>query len=85
MAPRKALKPATERTVSGLREDSQAGELDKTPDSELKTEPQAPGIGQLIDRYGHVHSEAVLTNWSPQALKALGVHRVGDEPKDGEQ
>jgi hypothetical protein len=37
---------------------------------------QAPR--QLIDRYGHVHSEAVLANWSPQALKAFGIHPVGD-------
>jgi hypothetical protein len=42
-----------------------------------------PLKGQLIDRYGHVHSEAVLINWSPQALKALGIHRVGDEPEGG--
>jgi hypothetical protein len=40
--------------------------------------------GQLVDRYGHVHSEAVLTNWSPQALKVLGIHRIGDEPRGGE-
>jgi hypothetical protein len=36
--------------------------------------------GQLIDRYGHVHSEAVLVNWSPAALS---IHRIGDEPKAG--
>jgi hypothetical protein len=42
-----------------------------------------PAQGQLVDRYGHVHSEAVLTHWSPQALKVLGIRRVGDEPKGG--
>jgi hypothetical protein len=42
-------------------------------------------VGQLIDRYGHVHSEAVLNNWSPKALKALGIHRIGDEPEGGTQ
>jgi hypothetical protein len=33
-------------------------------------------VGQLIDKYGHVHSEAVLRNWTPAAVKALGIHRL---------
>jgi hypothetical protein len=44
----------------------------------------APVRGQLVDRYGHVHSEAVLINWSSQALKVLGIRRVGDEAAGGE-
>jgi hypothetical protein len=28
--------------------------------------------GQLIDRYGHVHSEAIFKNWSPAAIKGDG-------------
>jgi hypothetical protein len=35
--------------------------------------------GQLIDRYGHVHSEAVFKNWSPAAIRALGIRRVKAE------
>lgn len=30
----------------------------------------------LIDKYGHRHSAAVLTNWSPLAIKALGIRKV---------
>jgi hypothetical protein len=40
-------------------------------------------LGQLIDRYGHPLSENVLHDWSPAARRALGVHRIGDEPEDG--
>ena len=32
----------------------------------------------LVDRYGHRHSEGILTSWSPAALKALGVVRRGE-------
>ena len=44
----------------------------------VRKNPQ-PRVGQLVDRYGQIHSESVLRDWSPQALKALGIHRVGDE------
>ena len=27
--------------------------------------------GRLIDRYGHEHSEAIFSNWSPEAIRAL--------------
>jgi hypothetical protein len=37
-----------------------------------------PAPGQLVDRYGHVHSEAIFHNWSPAAIKALGIRRVGE-------
>jgi hypothetical protein len=31
-----------------------------------------------------VHSEEIFKNWSPAAVRALGIHRVvGDEPKGG--
>jgi len=39
--------------------------------------------GRLIDRYGHEHSEAIFRNWTPAAIKAMGIRRVGDEPKGG--
>lgn len=36
------------------------------------------GAGQpLVDKHGHRHSEAVFRNWSPAAIKALGIRRVG--------
>jgi len=35
--------------------------------------------GRLVDRYGHEHSEAIFLNWSPKALRALGVRRVDDD------
>ena len=37
--------------------------------------------GRLIDRYGHEHSEAIFRNWTPAAIKAMGIRRVGGEPK----
>jgi hypothetical protein len=46
--------------------------------NELQAQP-----GRLIDRYGHEHSEAILRNWTPAAIKAMGIRRVGDEPKGG--
>jgi hypothetical protein len=40
--------------------------------------------GRLIDRYGHEHSEAIFRNWTPAAIKAMGIRRVGGDPKDAE-
>src|SRR6185312_311357 len=39
------------------------------------TELQAQ-LGRLIDRYGHEHSEAIFCNWTPAAIKAMGIRRV---------
>jgi hypothetical protein len=50
-----------------------------TPSCESNNQTQEHLVGQLIDRYGHVHSEAIFENWSPAALKALGIRRVGTE------
>jgi hypothetical protein len=38
-------------------------------------------LGPLVDKYGKRHSEAVFKNWSPAAIKALGIRRV--EPQGG--
>jgi hypothetical protein len=46
--------------------------------SELQAQP-----GRLIDNCGHEHSEAIFRNWTPAAIKAMGIRRVGDEPKGG--
>jgi hypothetical protein len=32
----------------------------------------------FVDRHGHRHSAAILTNWTPAAIKALGIRRVGE-------
>ena len=40
--------------------------------------------GRLVDRYGHEHSEAIFENWTPAAIRALGIHRV-DDADHGEQ
>jgi len=74
MAPPKAKRPVTSKVneplVNGL-----AGELDHQPIAPPKQE-RKQSDGPLVDRYGHVLSEAVLTNRTPAALKALGVRRV---------
>jgi hypothetical protein len=46
--------------------------------TELQAQP-----GRLIDKCGHEHSEAIFRNWTPAAIKAMGIRRVGDEPKGG--
>lgn len=48
--------------------------------SEDPTDTSPKPAGQLIDEYGHRHSEAVFRNWSPAAIKALGIRRVGGAP-----
>ena len=30
----------------------------------------------LLDRFGHQHSERVLTMWPPAVLKAMGIHPI---------
>jgi hypothetical protein len=57
------------------------GDIDHA--GELIASPNKPtrGCGQLIDKYGHVHSESILDNWSPQALKVMGVVRRFEVPR----
>jgi hypothetical protein len=40
------------------------------------TQKPSPAKGDLIDRYGHLHSEAVLRNWHPTVIKSLGIRRI---------
>ena len=77
MAPQKRT-PA----MTGALEDNSATALNPRI-SKAKTEKQESRPGQLVDRYGHIHGEAVLTHWSPAALRALGIHRLGDDPEGG--
>lgn len=39
--------------------------------AKLKAQP-----GRLVDRHGHEHSEAIFRNWTPAAIRALGIRRV---------
>lgn len=34
------------------------------------------GQGGLVDRFGNVHSEAILRNWSPATIRAMGIRRA---------
>jgi hypothetical protein len=38
---------------------------------------QSPRRGELRDKFGHLHSENIFKDWSPVAIVALGIHRVG--------
>ena len=43
----------------------------------VSTDKPGDNRGQLIvDKYGHVHTDAVFRHWSPVAIKALGIRRV---------
>jgi hypothetical protein len=45
-----------------------------SPTSKLES-----GRGQLVDRYGHSLSESVLTNWSREMLRIMGVRRLDEK------
>ena len=58
------------------RGDRDGGEISGSVEHPIDTSPKP--ASQLIDKYGHRHSEAIFRNWSPAAIKALGIRRVGD-------
>jgi|GEM_PF-5844977 hypothetical protein len=82
MSPPNASRPATALANSEPRIDLLGGEINSANRNSANI-AQTPRAGQLTDRYGHVHSEAVLRHWSPAAIRALGVHRIGGEPEGG--
>jgi hypothetical protein len=47
-------------------------------DEELELALIESQLGRLVDQYGHEHSEAIFKNWSPKAIRALGIHRIDD-------
>jgi hypothetical protein len=53
-----------------------AFETDRLAGAISTTDIPDTGVGQLIDKHGHLHSEAIFRNWSPAAIKALGIRRV---------
>jgi hypothetical protein len=69
---RKKRNPA--RATPGFEEADQVGHRINSSDSTsgLKAQP-----GHLVDKYGHVHSEAIFDNWAPAAIRALGIRRSG--------
>jgi hypothetical protein len=66
--------------MTGALEDVPATNPNSSRYAFVKSERQESRVGQLIDKHGHVHSEEIFRNWSPVAIKALGIHRVDDEP-----
>jgi hypothetical protein len=52
------------------------------PRKRAKTENQESHPGQLVDRFGHLHSEAVLKNWSAGAIRALGIRPLDEKGGD---
>jgi hypothetical protein len=44
----------------------------ESPDSKQERKP-------LIDKHGNRYAESVLTNWSPQILRIMGVRRLDEK------
>jgi hypothetical protein len=72
------LPPIAERAAPALA-DSGSLETDRLPGAIERDIKQEPRLGQLIDKHGHVHSEAIFRNWTPAAIKALGIRRIDAE------
>ena len=72
------MAPPQKQSPASLAGEHGAGKTYSVWDGKLDSDSLAPG--QLIDRYGHIHSEAVFRNWSSAAIKALGIRRVGEQP-----
>jgi hypothetical protein len=59
-----------------LRETDPLSTLIFSPDSKSPNEGQTHAGGQLIDRFSKPRAESILRNWSPAAIKAMGIRRV---------
>jgi hypothetical protein len=81
MAQTHKARPAPTIAGDGPRKNDRLGSAISSDNTltELQAQP-----GRLIDRCGHEHSEAIVRNWTPAAIKAMGIRRVGDEPKGAE-
>jgi hypothetical protein len=73
MAARNKRKPAPALAGNGLpKADRLGGAIsDLRNIVRLRAQP-----GRLRDRFGHFYPDRVLTNWSPAACRAMGLHRV---------
>jgi hypothetical protein len=67
--------PNKQSPAPPVADGNRAEEVAITDNAENKAEHRG---GQLIDRHGHLHSESVLTAWSPTMLKIMGIRRVGE-------
>jgi hypothetical protein len=77
MSPPHVTRPAAALTACGPRRSDRAGQPISPSDR-----PQER-LSQLCDKYGHLHSEAIFHNWSPAAIKALGIRRIDVKPETG--
>lgn len=71
MAAQETAKPAPGRSGKRARKADRLGGTISLSNTTGQANGQADK--PLIDRHGHRHSEAVLTNWSRAALQALDV------------
>ena len=75
------MRPPHKRTaeggISGGSEDVSADQVEHPSDNESPDPKQERK--PLIDRYGNRHAESVLSNWSPQILRILGVRRLDEK------
>ena len=78
MAVSHKAKPAAAATANGPCKNDRLTGATSLPDSIEQLKPQH---GRLIDRFGHEHSEHIFKNWSPAALRVMGIRRV---PEGGE-
>lgn len=79
MAPPNTPRPAAALAASGPQKS------DRLARTIWSTDRPQEVAGQWRDKYGHLHSGAIFKNWSPTAIKALGIHRVvePDDPAGG--
>jgi hypothetical protein len=70
------MAPPHKRSPASLPGEHGAGKQDHARDQLIS---KTVNPGQLVDKYGHLHSEAVFRSWSPAAIKALGIRRVEAE------
>jgi hypothetical protein len=53
--------------------------LDDEFDEELEIIRIELQQGDLVDRFGHKHSEHIFRNWSPKTIRVMGIRRVGND------
>jgi hypothetical protein len=61
------LSPNAERAAPALA-DSGSLKIDRRGAAIERDIKQEPRLGQLIDKHGHVRSEAIFKNWTPAAI-----------------
>ena len=77
MAPPSVGKPAPANAGNGLQKNDQV-RPQINPEDSNEFAPDQP----FIDKFGHLHSAAVLWAWSPEMQRAMRIRRV--EPGEAE-